>query len=292
MAIRVVTDSTADLDGETLDRHGIAVVPLNIHFGGEVFRDGIDLGKDAFYDRLVQSAVLPRTSQPSVLEFRRVYETFPDAEAIVSIHIGGKLSGTINAAQTAARMGREADPGGPPVIVVDSDQASMGLGFPVLAAAEAAAGGAAAEAVVAAARGCAARCRVLLFVDTLEYLQKGGRIGRARAFLGTLLRTKPVLELTDGEIAGIERPRTRQKAVERLYQLILKTPRPARIAILHGTTPDEAAALGERVRAQLPGVPISVVQVSPVIGVHIGPAALGAAIEQSAREAEAETSGR
>ena len=137
------------------------------------------------------------------------------------------------------------------------------------------------EGIVAAAQRTAQRSRVLLIVDTLEYLQKGGRIGRARAFLGTLLRTKPVLELAAGEIEGIERPRTRQKAVERLFQLIVRTPAPRRIGILYGTTPEEAESLASRVREALPGVPVSVHRCSPVIGVHTGPAALGAAIERT-----------
>ena len=283
MTIRVVTDSTCDLDPADIERLGIAVVPLNIHFGAQVYRDGLDIGKQEFYERLQQSAVLPRTSQPSVSDFQATYEGLAgDAttEAIVSVHIGGKLSGTINAAQTAARLMAERDDPTPPVHVVDSDQASIGLGLAAMAAAEAVAEGADVDAVVAAAEGTARRSRVLLVVDTLEYLQKGGRIGRARAFLGTLLRTKPVLELADGEIEGIERPRTRQKAVERLFQLTVRTPAPRRIGILHGTTPEEAEALAARVRGALPEVPVSVHRCSPVIGVHTGPAAIGAAIER------------
>ncbi len=284
MTVHIVTDSTSDLDPSDIERLGIVVVPLNIHFGAEVYRDGVDMGKQDFYERLVRSAVLPRTSQPSVSDFQATYEALagdPATEAIVSVHLGGKLSGTINAAQTAARLLAERDEAAPPVHVVDSDQASMGLGFAAMAAAEAVADGADVEGIVAAAQRTAQRSRVLLIVDTLEYLQKGGRIGRARAFLGTLLRTKPVLELAAGEIAGIERPRTRQKAVERLFQLIVRTPAPRRIGILHGTTPEEAESLAGRVREALPGVPVSVHRCSPVIGVHTGPAALGAAIERT-----------
>ena len=284
MTVHVVTDSTSDLDPSDIERLGIVVVPLNIHFGAEVYRDGVDMGKQEFYERLVQSAVLPRTSQPTVSDFQATYEALagdPATEAIVSVHLGGKLSGTINAAQTAARLLSERDATAPPVHVVDSDQASMGLGFAAMAAAEAVADGADVEGIVAAAQRTAQRSRVLLIVDTLEYLQKGGRIGRARAFLGTLLRTKPVLELAAGEIEGIERPRTRQKAVERLFQLIVRTPAPRRIGILYGTTPEEAESLAGRVREALPGVPVSVHRCSPVIGVHTGPAALGAAIERA-----------
>lgn len=282
MTIRIVTDSTSDLDPADVERYDIVVVPLNIHFGAEVYRDGVGLGKEEFYGRLEGSAVLPRTSQPGVEDFRSTYESLgADTEAIVSIHVGGKLSGTINAAQTAARLLSETNPQAPPVTVIDSDQASLGLGFAALSAAEAVAAGSDLETVAAAAKGAANRSRVLLFVDTLEYLEKGGRIGRARAFLGTLLRTKPVLELANGEIEGIERPRTRQKAVERLFELTVRTPNPKRIGILHGTTPDEAETLAQRVRDALPGVPVTIHRCSPVIGVHTGPAALGAAIEHA-----------
>ena len=275
MVVRVVTDSTADLEAEVAARQGITVVPLRVHFGDEVFQDGVSLSKDEFYRRLAGSAILPRTSQPPAAAFQEAYVGLREAEAIVSVHIGGKLSGTVNAARLGARL---LGPGGAPVEVVDTDQVSMGVGHAALAAAEAAAGGAGAAAVAAAAREGARRSRVLLFVDTLEYLQKGGRIGRARALLGTMLRTKTLLQLVDGEIEGIARPRTRQGATERLLELIVQTPRPQRVSILYGTTLREAEALAGRVREALPGVAVSMVQVSPVIGVHTGPAALGAAI--------------
>ncbi len=277
MSIRIVTDSTADLDEATLDRYGIMVVPLTVHLGDQTYLDQVTITKDEFYTRMQASQLLPRTSQPSAGAFEEVYSTLADdgdVDAIASIHLSEKLSGTVNAARTAAGLRT----GGPPVEVIDSNSVTLGLGNAVVAAAEAAQAGEGMEGVRAACLSAAERTRVLLFVDTLEYLQKGGRIGRARAFLGTLLRTKPLLELSDGEIEGIERPRTRQKAVDRLFQTIVRTPEPERIVILYGTTPDDAAALADRVRIALPGIPVSVVQVSAVIGVHTGPAALGAAI--------------
>lgn len=275
MSVRVVTDSTADLDPALAKRLGITVVPLHVHFGEEVFESGITISKTAFYARMDSSEVLPRTSQPSAGAFQQAYEQLRAAEGIVSVHISGKLSGTLNAAQTAAGL---LDADAPPLEVVDSNQASMGLGFATLAAAETAAAGGDLASVVAAARETAARCRVLLFVDTLEYLHKGGRIGRARAFLGTLLRTRPLLELRDGEITGIERPRTRTTAMTRLFDLIVRTPGPEKIAVMYGSTPEEAETLAAQVRERLPAVEVSVVQVSPVVGVHTGPGAMGAAI--------------
>jgi DegV family protein with EDD domain len=277
MTIRIVTDSTADLDPATLERHGIVVVPLNVHLGEQTFLDTVTLTKSDFYLQMQASQLLPRTSQPSAGAFQEAYEQIiaqGETAAIASIHISSKLSGTVNAAQTGA--GLLTDP--PPIVVIDSNSTTLGLGNAVLAAAEAAESGADMDGVRAACISASERTRVLLFVDTLEYLQKGGRIGRARAFLGTLLRTKPLLELRDGEIEGIERPRTRQKAIDRLFQTIVRTPHPEHIEILYGTTPDDAQSLADRVKAALPEIPVGIVQVSSVIGVHTGPAALGASI--------------
>jgi len=277
MTIRIVTDSTADLGSAEVDKYGIIVVPLTIHFGSESYRSGVDLQPDEFYARMPQSDVLPRTSQPSPAAFQEAYEQLRSADGIVSIHISGKLSGTLNSARAGVDLAKRA----PPVELVDTNSASMGLGFAVLAAAQAAAAGGDLAAVATAAREVAARTRLLLFVDTLEYLQKGGRIGRARAFLGTLLKTKPVLELRDGVIEPLQRPRTRQRATERLFDLVVQTRGAQEVVVLYGSTPEEAGVLADRVRDALPGVPVSVGHCSPVIGVHTGPGALGAAILRS-----------
>ncbi len=277
MTIRIVTDSTADLDSSEIEQYGITVVPLMIHFGSQSYRAGIDIQTDEFYRRLRDSEMLPRTSQPSPAAFQSAYESLRDAAGIVSVHISGKLSGTLNSARAGVGLLESA----PPVELVDTNSASMGLGFAVLAAARAAAGGADLAAVAAAAREAAAQTRLLMLVDTLEYLQKGGRIGKARAFLGTVLKTKPLLELRDGVIEPLERPRTRQRATERLFDLIVRTPEAAEIVVLHGSTPEEAKALAQRVRETLPGVSVRIGHCSPVIGVHTGPGALGAAILRS-----------
>ncbi len=277
MTIRIVTDSTADLEEDVIRKYGIVVVPLNVHFGDEVYEDSVTITKDEFYRRMEASAILPRTSQPSVGAFKEAYDRVlaeGNVDGIASVHLGAKLSGTTNAAQTARGLLES----GPPIEVIDSNSATVGLGNGVVAAAKAAAAGGDMGTVRAAALDGSARTRVLLFVDTLEYLQKGGRIGRARAFLGTLLRTKPLLELANGEIEGIERPRTRQRATERLFQTIVRTPHPELITVLYGTTPGDAEELAERIRTALPDLEVGILQVSPVIGVHTGPAALGAAI--------------
>ena len=193
------------------------------------------------------------------------------------MHISGKLSGTLNSARTGAALVESA----PPIELVDTNSASMGLGFAVLAAARAAGGGADLATVAAAAREAAGRTQLLMLVDTLEYLQKGGRIGKARAFLGTLLKTKPLLELRDGVIEPLERPRTRQRATERLFELIVRTPGATEVVVLHGSTPEEASALAQRVGEAVPGVSVRIGHCGPVIGVHTGPGALGAAILRS-----------
>ncbi|MSQ41071.1 MAG: DegV family protein, partial [Dehalococcoidia bacterium] len=190
MAVHIVTDSTADLPREVVQRLGITVVPLNLHFSTQVYRDGVDIQAEEFYRRLVTANPLPTTSQPAVGAFVECYQALADTgEPVVSIHVASKLSGTYNSAfQAREQVGTSMF-----IEVVDSQTASMGLGLIVLAAAEAAAAGASLEEVLHATREAVARTRVLFMVDTLEYLQRGGRIGKAQAFLGSVLNIKPIL---------------------------------------------------------------------------------------------------
>ena len=201
MTVKVVTDSTADLPDSLVRELGLEVVPLNVHFGTTVYRDGIDLDVDEFFRRLVSSPQVPTTSQPSVGDFVDVYRRLgEDASAIVSVHLSTKLSGTINAATQA--IDSEELPC--PVTVVDSRSASIGTGLVAVAAARAAQAGDSLEKVVQAAYKVASSLRVLITMDTLEYLQKGGRIGKVSAFLGTLLRIKPILMCQDGELHPLD----------------------------------------------------------------------------------------
>ena len=205
MSVHIVTDSTSGLSSS----EAITVVPLHVQFGDQVFEDGVTLSQEEFWRRLPRAAELPTTSQPSAGAFRDAFAAHSGAEAIVSVHISGSLSGTLQ----AARQGAALLEGGPPVHVVDSRSTSFGLAWAAQAAAEVAAAGGSAVEAAAAAEQTAARARILLFVETLDFLLRGGRIGRARHLAGKLLRVRPLLELADGAIIDIERPRTRRKAI-------------------------------------------------------------------------------
>jgi DegV family protein with EDD domain len=279
VAVRVVTDSTADLPAEVARELDITVVPLTVHFGEETFYDGVDITSGQFFDRLRAAKDLPRTSQPSVGAFQEAYARLEgEADAIVSIHISSRLSGTYNAAVLAAE-----GVSGPPVRVVDSRTASLGLGIAAMEAARAARDGADLETVVHVAERTLDGISIVFTLDTLEYLARGGRIGRASAFLGTLLNIKPVLTVEDGEIAPVERVRTRAKALDRLCDLLLDRPAVRLGAVLHGQCPEDAERLLARLRARYPGVPVMTGQVGPVIGVYTGPGVIGMCLLEGER---------
>ncbi|MFH1560297.1 MAG: DegV family protein [Chloroflexota bacterium] len=279
MAVKVVTDSTADLPPALAKELGITVVPLNVHFGTEVYRDGVEILPDEFYRRLATSARLPTTSQPTVGDFLRSYQELAETtDEIVSIHISAKLSGTLNSANQA----REQYQGECRIEIVDSQQGSLGLGMVAIAANQAAQRGASVDEVVEAAQ--LAIPRVLFFglVDTLECLEKGGRIGKAQAFIGSLLRIKPLLIVRDGECHPLGRARTRAKGIERLCELVQEHMPLEDLAVVYTTTPDDAQALAQRLRPFLPDGEVFLSQIGPVVGTYLGPGALGIALRGEA----------
>ena len=272
MTVRVITDSTADLPPEMAAELRIEVVPLNVHFGTDTFRDGIDLSADEFYERLVASPRPPTTSQPSVGAFLEVYQkALEGADGIVSVHISAKVSGTWNSAVQA----REQLSDSSKVTVVDTGQASMGLGWVAVAAARAAQAGASMDEVASLARSAAEQVRVLFLVDTLEYLQKGGRIGKAQAMFGSVLAIKPILTIQEGEVHPLERVRTRGKGVARLVQLVQEAAPLQSMAVLYTTTEDEARALAERLGPCVPSGQVIVGRLGTVVGTYAGPGLLG-----------------
>ena len=272
MTVRVITDSTADLPSEMAAELGIEVVPLNVHFGTDTFRDGIDLSADEFYERLVASPRPPTPSQPSVGAFLEVYQkALEGADGVVSVHISAKVSGTWNSAVQA----REQLSDSSKVTVVDTGQASMGLGWVAVAAARAAQAGASMDEVASLARSAAEQVRVLFLVDTLEYLQKGGRIGKAQAMFGSVLAIKPILTIQEGEVHPLERVRTRGKGVARLVQLVQEAAPLQSMAVLYTTTEDEARALAERLGPCVPSGQVIVGRLGTVVGTYAGPGLLG-----------------
>ena len=282
MDIAVVTDSASDLELGEIE--GVTVVPLHLHFGDEVFEDGLTLSKPDFWQRmervLSDGGVLPTTSQPAPGVFRDTYQELIEAgaEGVISVHISGKLSGTLNSARQGGSL--LSDP--PPMEFVDTESASISVGWASEAALSAIQTGAGLSDAADAARDSASRTRVIMFVETLDYLLRGGRIGRARQLAGKLLRMRPLLELIDGEVEDIERPRTRKKAIDRLYAQIMSGGEPERVAIMHGNAESDATALAQRVSESCGGLDVPVILSSPVLGAHIGPGTVGAAVRRRA----------
>lgn len=271
--VKIVTDSGSDIPADIAEELGITVVPLTVHFGDEEYKDGVELDAKQFYQRLY-AGDLPRTSQPSPAEFEAVYrELQQDADAIVSCHLSSELSGTMQSAVLASTM----DGIDVPVHVVDSRSASLGIGWMAMEAARMAKDGADADTIVAHVQAIAERHKVLFVVDTLEFLQRNGRIGRAQAFVGGLLNIKPLLTIDDGVVAPLERARGRAKARARLLDLVSAgvDGRRIRVGVMHGDVPDEAEALAEQLRERVDVEELMIGQLGATIGTHAGPGTIG-----------------
>lgn len=281
--IRVVTDSTADIPEALMERWGIAMVPLSVNFGAESLRDRVDVDHDEFIRRLTAGKVLPTTSQPPPGLFEEAYLRLADegAEEIVSIHISEKLSGTVGAARIAA----EAVADRVKIHPLDSRSLSLGMGFAVLEAARAARGGAGAPAVIAAAEKVLASTHIIFFADTLEYLQRGGRIGRAAAIAGSILSLKPLMRVDEGVVVPHERTRTRSKAIDGLVKFVADFPHIRQLGALKSGDADLDTLL-DRLAPVFPRERILVTTISPVIAVHLGPGALGAIVDVGEGESE------
>lgn len=273
--IALITDSTCDLPPALREQYAINVVPLSIIWGNEQLRDGVDIQPDAFYARLVADPTYPTTSQPTPQDFLNVYERVQrqGAKEIVAITISRAMSGTYESAQLAAPIV------GIPVHLVDSKSNSMSLGWQVLAAARARAAGGDVAAMVAAADAARKTMAYIITLDTLEYLRKGGRIGGASAFIGTLLNFKPqiVVNHETGMVEAGRRSRTRQKALQAMYDDFfaqLDTRKKMRVAVLHNATLPEAEAMAARVQVEFAPAELIISIVAPVLGVHTGPRAI------------------
>ncbi len=282
MTVRIVTDSTCDLPANLLGDLGVTVVPLTVAFGDESFLDGVELTANAFFERMRTGPGLPKTSQPPVSRFTEAYAALlADGHEIVSIHLSEKLSGTLN----SARLAIEQLPDPSRVTLVDSQQVSLGLGAIVVEAAKAARAGASAAEVAALATALSTRVHIIAALDTLEYLRRGGRIGRARSLLGSLLSVKPIIHVEGGEIAPLERVRTRARALDRLVELATNDPEVT--AVYVGSAGDDSAAeaLAARIRPLVPGVEVHVGFLGPAVGVHSGPGLIGVCPVRGLRDA-------
>lgn len=275
MTVKIVTDSTSDLTPEIASKLGITVVPLYVHFGSKVYQDGVDLTTEDFYQQLEQSNILPTTASPSPGNFSEVYDKLAkEAGEILVITISSKLS----ASYKAAVEGKELMQRRCQVEVIDSQSAIAGLGLITVSAAKAAQAGGSLDEVTDVVRSSMRRVDFRIAFDTLEYLKRGGRIGKAQAFLGSVLKMNPILTIRDGVAEGVIRVRSRAKAMDYLYDFAMGFPHIEEMAVEHATTPDEAEKLAERLSAKLPREHIYRMKVSPVIGTHVGPHVLGVGV--------------
>ena len=277
--VAVVTDSTAYLPPGMADAHGIAEVPLHVVLGSRTGAEGLEVSPGDVASALAERRMQVSTSRPTPAEFAAVYRSL-GAPQVVSVHLSAELSGTYDAAVLAAgEVGGE----GITVRVVDSRMLAMGLGFAVVAAAEAAAAGAGVEDVVAAAVERAASTDMVFYVDTLEHLRRGGRIGAAAALVGAALAVKPLLHVADGRIAPLEKVRTASKALARLEELAVARAGEGHVdlAVHHLAAQDKAAALLDRLRDRIPSLVSShVSEVGAVVGAHVGPGLLGVVVSR------------
>lgn len=274
--VGLVTDSACDLPDDVLRDYGIEMVPLYVIWGTEELRDRVDISGEEFYERLVRDPVHPRTSQPTPEDFAAAIRAQVEAGAreVVVMTISSAMSSTYNSAQQGAALVK-----GATVHVVDTRANSMSQGWQVLAAARTREAGGTAQAMIAAAERVREHEATMLYVDTLEYLHKGGRIGAAARFVGAALNIKPQLYVdhTTGAVEAGPRVRTRRKAIEAMIAGFFERmdrAQPIRVAVMHGNVPDEVQALAERLRRDYNPVEIVTGLTSPVLGVHTGPGAL------------------
>jgi DegV family protein with EDD domain len=265
--VAIVTDSVADLPPQVTEELGITVVPLVVRFGSGVYRDGLDLNPDQFYEKLETSKILPVTSVPSPATFADAYDKLAEKNEIVVISLTSKLSATYQVAlQSIGLMKKQCR-----VEVVDSQWAVMAQGFIAIAAAKAAQAGASFDEVLDVARHTIHRVDMRAAFDTLEYLERGGRIGKAQAFLGSLLKVNPVIGMKDGEVHPYARERSRAKAIDYLYNFATSFGNVEGLAVEYATDCDEANRLLQRLHSKYPEAPIYLSRASPVIGTHTGP---------------------
>ena len=270
MKTAIVTDSTADITPEMTAQWGIRVIPAILVVEGQSYEDGQGLSRREFYERLPAMQQVPTTASPPVSRFEATYRQLLETgyDAVVSIHVSSTLSSIYDMACLGAR------PFGERVRVIDSEQLTLGIGFQALAAAEAAAQGASLDEIAARVADTRRRVRVYAMLDTLEYVRRSGRVGWARARIGALLRIKPFVEVRDGRVLDLGKARTRRKGIDHLLDLLKGLGSLERLAILHTNAEADAQAFAERITWEHPPDP-PVINVTTVIGTHVGPNGLG-----------------
>jgi DegV family protein with EDD domain len=278
MTVKVVTDSCSDITQEEAKKLGITVVPAYLHFGNEVYRDGVDIDCDQFYHKLTTSSIHPSTATPSPGDFAKVYEEIArETNEIVSVHVTSKHSAMCD----SALVGKEiAEKKGCKIEVIDSRGVTMWQGLVAIVAAHTAKAGCSLQQVVNKAHETIQQLRALALLDTLRYAVKGGRLGDTIFTIESKLNVKPLITLRDGEIRPAGLTRNRAKGIDRLRQLIASSDI-GDLAIVHSTTPDDAGALADYARSLFPSVVPRIARLGPALGVHGGPGALVAIIKRA-----------
>ncbi|MFC1957874.1 DegV family protein [Chloroflexota bacterium] len=275
MTVKVVTDSTSDIPPQLAKELGITVMPVYVQFGDKVYRDRVDISEDEFYQKLLNDPILPTTEPPTPQDFATVYQKLSqEADGIVSIHISSKLSATFNSALLAKDLVETECP----IEVVDSQLVTMGLGLLVMAANTLAQSGKGLPQVVEEVKQTIPSIHLLGFLDTLKYLALGGRIGKAKALLGSVLAVRPMLAVKDGELEPAGQARSRANGIDRLLDFVKNAADIQDLAIVYSTTPDEAQTLAERMDSIFPKDRTRLIRLGPALGVHGGPGILFVAL--------------
>jgi len=275
MSVKIVTDSVSDIPPRVAAELGISVIPVLVCFGEEVFRDGVDLTTEQFYEKLVKSEVLPTTAVPSLDIFARTFAKLAEeTDEILAIMLSSKLSGAYNAALQSAGLVES----NCRVEVVDSGSAVMAQGFIVIKAAQAAQAGASLDEVVEVVNKNIPRAEMRASLATLEFLQRGGRIGKAQAFLGSMLKINPIVTLKDGVVEPVSRVHSRAKAIDALYNYVASFKYVEELAVEDAACPEDGDLLVERLGAIFPKERIYRSGTTPVIGAHTGPGLLLVAV--------------
>ena len=277
MAIRIVTDSASDIPPELASRWNITVVPCYVIIGDHSYKDGVDISTDEFYTQLTSGDRLPTTTQPSAADFQATYQDLlSQGHQVVSIHVSSKLSGTLNSAyQARAAMGAA---GADNIEIVDSQLASLPQALLAISAAESGEGSESHHAVAERAQQAVSAISCFFVPDTLEYLRRGGRIGKAQAFAGSVLNVKPILTIRNGEAHPLERIRNRVRAMRRIVELVREKAPLRQLAVIYSTQREHAEDLRENLAGLLAAEKIVVARFGPILGTYLGPGAIGVAL--------------
>ncbi len=266
--VAVVTDSVADISPQLAEELEIAIVPLILRLGSDIYRDSLDISPDEYYQKLTTEKTLPKTSAPPPMAFSETFDRLAEkTDSILYIGLSSKFSGTFQiATQSVGLMKNKCR-----IELLDSQWAAMAQGFIAISAAKAAIAGANLDETLSVAREAIPRVALYAAFDTLEYLERGGRIGRAQALLGSLLKINPIIGIKDGEVVPLGRQHSRAKAIDFIYEIATANPDIEALAVEYATDRNEADKLVERLKTEFPQVPVYISRATPVMGTHTGP---------------------